>query len=77
MPAPRELGTRTSCRASATARSQNASSEDSRKRHSVYGFRHGHISALLAEERPDLDAELPAHLLIGALQNGPIVHLPA
>ncbi|MFE7312316.1 TetR/AcrR family transcriptional regulator [Streptomyces sp. NPDC057555] len=49
--------------------------EDSRAHHSVYGFWHGHISALIAEERPDLDAELLAHILLGALQNGPIVHL--
>ncbi|BCK73736.1 TetR family transcriptional regulator [Streptomyces libani subsp. rufus] len=49
--------------------------EDSREQHSVYGFWHGHISALIAEERPDLDAELLAHILLGALQNGPIVRL--
>ncbi|MFJ9681818.1 TetR/AcrR family transcriptional regulator [Streptomyces sp. NPDC101194] len=49
--------------------------EDSREQHSVYGFWHCHISALIAEERPDLDAELLAHVLLGALQNGPIVHL--
>ncbi|GAA0473499.1 helix-turn-helix domain-containing protein [Streptomyces olivaceiscleroticus] len=49
--------------------------KDSREQHSVYGFWHGHISALIAEERPDLDAELLAHILLGALQNKPIVHL--
>ncbi|MFF4607831.1 TetR/AcrR family transcriptional regulator [Streptomyces sp. NPDC001339] len=49
--------------------------EDSREQHSVYGFWHGHISALIIQERPDLDAELLAHVLLGALQNGPIVHL--
>ncbi|MER0477939.1 TetR/AcrR family transcriptional regulator [Streptomyces sp. Edi2] len=49
--------------------------EDAREQHSVYGFWHGHISGLLAEERPGLDAELLAHVLLGALQNGPIVRL--
>ncbi|MET9293313.1 TetR/AcrR family transcriptional regulator [Streptomyces sp. NPDC003077] len=49
--------------------------EDARAHHSVYDFWHGHISALIAEERPDLDAELLAHILLGALQNGPIVRL--
>ncbi|WP_328389233.1 TetR/AcrR family transcriptional regulator [Streptomyces sp. NBC_00400] len=49
--------------------------EDAPEQHSVYGFWHGHISGLLAEERPDLDAELLAHVLMGALQNGPIVRL--
>ncbi|MGI5466196.1 hypothetical protein [Streptomyces sp. CA-132043] len=49
--------------------------EDSHEQHSVYGLWHGHISVLIAEERPDLDAEVLAHVLLGALQNGPIVHL--
>ncbi|MFF2013219.1 TetR/AcrR family transcriptional regulator [Streptomyces sp. NPDC058195] len=49
--------------------------EDSREQHSVYGLWHGHISALITEERPALDAELLAHVLLGSLQNGPIVHL--
>lgn len=49
--------------------------KDSSEQHSVYGFWHGHISALITEERPDLDAEVVAHILLGALQNGPIVHL--
>lgn len=49
--------------------------KDSREQHSVYGLWHSHISALIIEERPDLDAELLAHVLLGSLQNGPIVHL--
>ncbi|WP_306324235.1 MULTISPECIES: TetR/AcrR family transcriptional regulator [unclassified Streptomyces] len=57
------------------ATSPRDAQEDSREQHSVYGFWHGHISALIAEERPDLDAEVLAHVLLGALQNGPIVHL--
>ncbi|MFF1924013.1 TetR/AcrR family transcriptional regulator [Streptomyces sp. NPDC058221] len=49
--------------------------EDSGEQQSVYAFWHGHISELIAGERPDLDAELLAHILLGALQSGPIVHL--
>jgi len=49
--------------------------EDSHEQQSVYGFWHGHISALISEERPELDADLLAHMLLGALQSGPIVHL--
>ncbi|GAA3195692.1 MULTISPECIES: TetR/AcrR family transcriptional regulator [Streptomyces] len=49
--------------------------DDAREQHSVYGFWHGHLRALIAEERPDLDAELLAHILLSALQNGPVVRL--
>ncbi|MFI0445415.1 TetR/AcrR family transcriptional regulator [Actinomadura sp. 6N118] len=42
--------------------------------HPVYGFWHGHISALINAERPDLDADLIAHLLLGALGSGPILN---
>ncbi|MEU8539752.1 helix-turn-helix domain-containing protein [Streptomyces sp. NPDC048717] len=49
--------------------------EDSAEQSSVYWFWQGHISALIAEERPDLDAELLAHILLGALQNGSVAHM--
>ncbi|MEU7022156.1 TetR/AcrR family transcriptional regulator [Streptomyces sp. NPDC046203] len=49
--------------------------EDSAEQSSVYWFWQGHISTLIAEERPDLDAELLAHILLGALRNGSVVHL--
>ncbi|MEU3711070.1 TetR/AcrR family transcriptional regulator [Streptomyces catenulae] len=58
-----------------TATAARDSDEDAREQHSVYRFWHGHISGLIAEERPDLDAELLAHILLGALRSGPIVHL--
>ncbi|MEV5986249.1 helix-turn-helix domain-containing protein [Streptomyces sp. NPDC052051] len=58
-----------------TATTPRDAQEDAREQESVYGFWHRHISALIAEERPDLDAELLAHILLGALRNGPIVHL--
>jgi hypothetical protein len=44
-----------------------------RDRHPVYRFWHGHISGLIAAQRPDADAELLTHLLLGALHSEPIL----
>jgi AcrR family transcriptional regulator len=41
--------------------------------HPVYRFWHGHISALIAVQRPGADAEMIAHLMLGALHNEPIM----
>jgi AcrR family transcriptional regulator len=41
--------------------------------HPVYRFWHGHISALIAAQRPDVDAEMIAHILLGALHSEPIL----
>jgi AcrR family transcriptional regulator len=41
--------------------------------HPVYDFWHGHISALVAAQRPDADADTIAHLLLGALHSEPIL----
>jgi AcrR family transcriptional regulator len=41
--------------------------------HPVYRFWHGHISALIAAQRPGADAEMTAHLLLGALHSEPIL----
>jgi AcrR family transcriptional regulator len=41
--------------------------------HPVYRFWHGHISALIAAQRPDADAEMIAHVLLGALHSEPIL----
>jgi AcrR family transcriptional regulator len=41
--------------------------------HPVYRFWHGHISALIAAQRPGADADLIAHLLLGALHSEPIL----
>jgi AcrR family transcriptional regulator len=53
------------------------SAEKSAARHSddhpVYRFWHGHISALIAAQRPGADAEMLAHLLLGALHSEPIL----
>lgn len=39
----------------------------------VYSFWHGHLSALLAAEQPRLDADLTAHLILGALHSDPVL----
>jgi hypothetical protein len=41
--------------------------------HPVYRFWHGHISRLIAAQRPDVDAEMIAHVLLGALHSEPIL----
>ena len=41
--------------------------------HPVYRFWHGHISALISAQRPDADAEMIAHILLGALHSEPIL----
>ncbi|MPZ82768.1 MAG: TetR family transcriptional regulator [Actinophytocola sp.] len=43
--------------------------------HPVYLFWHGHISTLIAAERPDVDAPLLADLLLAGLQAEPILRL--
>jgi AcrR family transcriptional regulator len=46
--------------------------------HPVYRFWHGHISALITAQRPGADAEMIAHVLLGALHSEPILaHLAA
>lgn len=44
-----------------------------RGRHPVYQFWHGHISALISAQRPDADAELIGHVILGALHSEPIL----
>jgi AcrR family transcriptional regulator len=41
--------------------------------HPVYRFWHGHISTLIAAQRPDVDAEMIAHVLLGSLHSEPIL----
>jgi len=41
--------------------------------HPVYRFWHGHISSLLAAQRPDADADTIAHIMLGALHSEPIL----
>ncbi len=44
-----------------------------RGKHPVYEFWHGHISALIAAQRPDADSDPIAHLMLGALHSEPIL----
>lgn len=37
--------------------------------HPIYVFWHSHVAALLAAERPDLDADAVAHVLLGCLRS--------
>jgi AcrR family transcriptional regulator len=46
---------------------------DERDRHPVYWLWHAHISALLTAQRPDVDADLIAHMLLGAMQSEQIL----
>jgi hypothetical protein len=41
--------------------------------HPVYRFWHWHITTLIAAQRPDADAEMIAHVLLGALHSEPIL----
>ncbi|MDH6140006.1 AcrR family transcriptional regulator [Kitasatospora sp. GP30] len=53
----------------------HAHDDQPRGAHPVYQEWHTHLSALIAEQRPDLDADLVAHLLLGALQSDPVLCL--
>jgi AcrR family transcriptional regulator len=44
---------------------------DGRGAHPVYQFWHGHICELISADRPDADADLLAHLILGALFSEP------
>ncbi|MFF2148430.1 TetR/AcrR family transcriptional regulator [Kitasatospora sp. NPDC058190] len=59
----------------AAATTPKAPDQESPGDHPVYRSWHGHLSALIAEQRPDLDAELLAHLLLGSLQSDPVLRL--
>jgi AcrR family transcriptional regulator len=49
-------------------------SSGDRDEHPVYRFWHQHISTLIAAQRPGSDAELIAHLMLGALHSEPILN---
>jgi AcrR family transcriptional regulator len=46
---------------------------DGQDRHPVYWAWHQHVSALIAAQRPDLDADLIAHLILGAMHSEPVL----
>jgi len=54
------------------AAKEPAEAEDEQKP-AVYPLWHAHLTALLATQRPDIDAGLTAHLLLGALHSEPIL----
>ncbi|MGG2462259.1 TetR/AcrR family transcriptional regulator [Streptomyces sp. RGM 3693] len=62
------------CHASTTAQ-RPVEDDEPHGEHPFHAFWHGHVGALLAAQRPDLDAGLLAHFLIGALQNEPVLRL--
>jgi AcrR family transcriptional regulator len=45
-----------------------------RGEHPVYRFWHGHIGALIAAQRPGADAEMIAHILLGALHGEAVLN---
>ena len=55
------------------AAQQHARASEDRGKHPVYEFWHGHISGLIAAERPDADAGMTAHLMLGALHSEPVL----
>jgi len=57
----------------AAAAGQGTAKDGHRDDHPVYRFWHGHISTLIAAQRPDVDAEMIAHVVLGALHSEPIL----
>lgn len=49
--------------------------ENRQNAHPVYQSWHSHVSTLIAQDRPDLDAELLAHMLLGTLHSDPVLRL--
>jgi AcrR family transcriptional regulator len=49
--------------------------ESERQASEMYQAWHRHVRGLLAESRPDLDAELLAHILLGSLHSDLVIHL--
>ncbi|MFL6077180.1 MAG: TetR/AcrR family transcriptional regulator [Mycobacteriales bacterium] len=43
------------------------------QQHPMYVLWHGHLAALLAEENPDADADLVAHLVLGSMHSEPVL----
>ncbi|GIF16058.1 hypothetical protein [Actinoplanes teichomyceticus] len=44
-----------------------------REAHPVYRAWHGHIAGLAGRQRPDLDADMLAHVLLATLHSEPIL----
>ncbi|GAQ60394.1 TetR/AcrR family transcriptional regulator [Streptomyces scabiei] len=59
--------------ATTTHRRQNGEGEGGES--PIYRFWHRHVSELIAQSRPELDADLMAHVLLGALHSTPVLNL--
>ena len=46
-----------------------------RDEHPVYRFWHTHVAGLIAAARPDLDADLLGHMMLGTLHDPPVARL--
>jgi AcrR family transcriptional regulator len=57
----------------ATEPPANEKAAHDRDDHPVYRFWHGHISSLIAAQRPEADAKMIAHIMLGALHSEPIL----
>jgi AcrR family transcriptional regulator len=55
------------------AESKEAAEAQNEGKPMVYELWHRHLTALLATQRPDIDAGLTAHLILGALHSEPIL----
>ncbi|GIH09268.1 TetR family transcriptional regulator [Rhizocola hellebori] len=51
-----------------------APEQEPRETHPVYRSWHGHISQLVHQQRPDLDADMLAHVLLATLHSEPILN---
>ena len=51
-----------------------APEQEPREAHPVYRSWHGHISHLVRQQRPDLDSDMLAHVLLAAVHSEPILH---
>jgi len=51
-----------------------APEQEPREAHPVYRSWHGHISDLVRRQRPDLDSDMLAHVLLAGLHSEPILH---
>lgn len=50
-------------------------SGEARQTDATYVFWHAHVAGLIAEARPDFDAELLGHVLLGSMHSEPMVEL--
>jgi AcrR family transcriptional regulator len=59
----------------AASTTHKAATDDDHRDHPVYRSWHTHVSALIARQRPDADADTLAHLLLAGLSSEPVQRL--